>query len=96
MSDFGSESYGKNILWSDVNFTFKPCVTSGCNHLSHVYVVTAFKDGGAAGYDDWRVIDVCETKDLAFARCRSYVAVERPSARWQPSIQERALVRSLP
>ena len=57
-----------------------------------VFVITAYKDGGAMGYDEWSLISTHETEQAAMDAASAYVK-QREDHRWWPTIHE-MLVRS--
>lgn len=57
-----------------------------------VFVVWAYKDGGAMGFDEWDLVTVCATEDLARFEAKKFIDA-REDRRWWPTIEEKTLVR---
>lgn len=53
-----------------------------------VFVITAYKDGGAMGFDEWALVSLHHTLDMAKLAARAYI-VSREDLRWWPTIIEK-------
>jgi hypothetical protein len=52
-----------------------------------VFVITAYKDGGAMGFDEFDIVSAHDTETAAMKAAESYVAA-REDRRWWPTIRE--------